>query len=165
MNCRGLPWLLLLVCLPAFTSAASSDSEATRTKHSFAPVTFFIGCGVATRSEDKRELKRSVRAGGYMHAIECIDVSKQVDGVKVVAIAIGENEKLGLFDVILKLDPDGALRLAKLTDHGNPQPIVLSVKQEAVVASFIQAPFHGDRFGITADTLDDARKTADLFDK
>ncbi|WP_458788965.1 hypothetical protein [Dyella jiangningensis] len=110
-------------------------------------------------------MKGSDRAVGFVHQTECIDVGKQVEGAKLVAIAIGENEKLGSFDVILKLDPDSALRLAKLTDHGNPQPIVLSVKQKAVVASFLQAPFHGDKFWITASTLDDARKTADLFDK
>jgi preprotein translocase subunit SecD len=164
MNWKGLSWLPLLFCLPAFTAAAPGDSEVIRTSHSFAPVTFAIGCGATTRSEDRRDLKRSARAVGYMHQVECIDAGKQVESAKLIAIAIGKNENLDLFDVILKLDPDSALKLEKLTDHGNPQPIVLSVKQEAVVASFIQAPFHGDKFWISANTLDDARKTADLFD-
>lgn len=165
MKRTRLAWLWLFIVLPGFTAAAPGDSDVVRTEHKFARVTFSIGCSAATRNEDRRDLKRSDRAVGYFPQIECIDAGKQVEGVKLVAIAIGQNEKLGIFDVILKLDSGSALKLAKLTDQGNPQQLVLLVKGRAVVAGFNEAPFHGDKFFITANTLDEARKTADLFDE
>ncbi|WP_445145518.1 hypothetical protein [Dyella sp. Tek66A03] len=110
-------------------------------------------------------MKRSDRAVGYFQQIECIDAGKQVEGAKVVAVVIGENEMAGLFEVILKLVPESAVKLAKLTGQGNPQRIVLSVNGLAVVASINQTPFRGDKYWITANTLDEARRTADLFDE
>jgi len=108
MNRKGLSWLLLLFCQSALAAAAPTNSGVLKTEHSFAPVTFSIGCGATTRSENRRDLKGSDRAVGFVHQIECVDIGKQVEGVKLVAIAIGENEQLGSFDVILKLDSDSA---------------------------------------------------------
>ena len=81
---------------------------------------------------------------GYFQQAECVDAARQLPAVKLVEVAITENEKLGLFEVVLKLDQVSALSLAKLTAHGNPQQLVLSVKGQAVVAAFNQAPFHGE---------------------
>ncbi|MGO4503685.1 MULTISPECIES: hypothetical protein [unclassified Dyella] len=159
-------WLSLSFCLPGLILAATGTNEAVRTStHKFAPVTFSLGCGQATRNEDKRDLTRSSLAVGYFQQTECVDAARQLSAAKLVAVAITENEKLGLFEVVLKLDPASALSLSKLTAHGNPQQLVLSVKGQAVVAGFNEAPFHGDKFSITADTIDDARRTADLFDE
>lgn len=81
------------------------------------------------------------------------------------SIACDEADKLGLFEIILKLDPTAAMNLAKFTDGGNPQALVLSVKGQAVVAGVNQAPFHGDGFYLTTNTLDEARRTADFFER
>lgn len=159
-------WLLPFFCLPGLMLAANGADEAVKTStHKFAPVTFSLGCSQVTRSEDRRDLKRSSLAVGYFQQTECVDAAKQLAAAKLVAVAITENEKLGLFEVVLKLDPASAQGLAQLTAHGNPQQLVLSVKGQAVVAGFNQAPFHGDKFSIAADTLDNARRTADLFDQ
>lgn len=159
-------WLLPLFCLPGLALAASGTGEAVKTSaHKFALVTFSIGCSSTTLSGDRRDLKRADQAVGYMRQIECVDAGKQLQEAKVVAIAIGENDNLGLYEVILKLDPNSAMSLAKITEQGNPQQLVLSVKGQAVVAGVNQVPFHGDKYSITANTLDEARRTADLFDE
>ena len=159
-------WLLPFFFLPRLILATTGGDETVKTStHKFAPVTFYLGCSQATRSEDRRDLKRSSLAVGYFQQTKCVDAARQLPAVKLVEVAITENEKLGLFEVVLKLDQVSALSLAKLTAHGNPQQLVLSVKGQAVVAGFNQAPFHGDKFSITANTVDDARRTADLFDE
>lgn len=153
----------MAICLVSPLQAAQPSKEDKT--YQFAPVTFSLGCSKATRQSDRRTVDRDSRAIGYFDATQCIDASKQVKNVKVMSVAIGQNEALGIFEVIVQLGSDDAKRLTELTSGGNPQLIVLSVNGRAIVAGFNEAPFRGSKYSITANTLEEARRTADLFNK
>lgn len=154
---------ILMSVLPALSLA--SDDHVVRSQVSFAPVTFSLGCNESSKAENRKVIERNPGAVGYIRPEECIDASRQVIDAKVHKLGIGKNEKLGNFSVILVLDDKDAKKLSALTSTGNPQPLVLSVKGRAVVSSYVQTAFEGNQFWITADSLDDAHRTADLFNQ
>ena len=158
---------LLFAILSLLTSTVSfaADDHILRSEVSFAPVTFSLGCKDTTEAANRHNVQRGIGVVGYVKQTECVDSSKQVVDARITKLAIGQNEKLGNFSVILVLGPEDAKKLAALTQKGNPQAIVLSVKGHAVVSSYMNAPFEGNQFWITADTLEDARRTADLFNR
>jgi hypothetical protein len=157
--------LVAMIMALAWVGILPAQDNVVRSRASFAPITFSLGCKETTSSINRRIIKRSKNVVGYVKAEECIDISRQVIDAHIIKIAIGEDEKIGNFSVILVLADKDAKSLTALTSNVNHQAMVLSVKGRAVVSSFINEPFQGNQFWITADSIEGARKTADLFNQ
>ena len=131
----------------------------------FSPITFAIGCDSGTLGTLSSHLKRAPKAAPGVLTSECVDKSRQVENVRPESIALGENDAIGTFFVIITLKESDARQLADISHGMSPRRLVLAVKDEAVVAGPLADTFSGNRFFISADTEAESRSIADLFDE
>jgi preprotein translocase subunit SecD len=143
---------------------AIADEPAKPVTVKLTPLTFTMGCVNTTGDENRQLLKRASNADSAVNAEECVDKSAQVKDARIVAVVAGKAKNIGIYEVILKLDSEDAKKLASMTlASGGPRRIVLSVKGHAILAALLNAPFHGERYLISAETADDARRISNLF--
>ncbi|RDD82441.1 hypothetical protein DVJ77_05690 [Dyella tabacisoli] len=98
-----------------------------------------------------------------IHSTECINYKKQVTNIKPTSIAIGENENIGVYLVEIHFSKEDADNLRKLTADVHEQRIILSVDNQAIYSGFLNAPLSRNKFTITANSVERARRTAALF--
>lgn len=124
----------------------------------FARVTIAFLCNSTTPPSARKQVDG---IPGFMPA-QCIDVVNDVN-FHPLKVNILHNVRADLWSVRLKLSKGDAAALAQLTAHSDGQATALLVSGELLLTSFINAPFYGDDFDISANDEEQADKTASAF--
>jgi len=158
-----LPGLLFIV---AVTAPLLSYAEAgSNYQWNFLPLTIAFACDETTPTALRQLVERAHNAQPSVSGLQCVDVRRRVVDIKPTSMNMVHLKKLDQYEVRLTLNPNDALALQKITATASGQRTILLVSGQAVIDSAFFGPFHGNVFEISADTEDDAIKTASLFVK
>ncbi|MFC5740231.1 hypothetical protein [Dyella tabacisoli] len=157
-----LTTVLIFVCSCIFSHSSLADASDAGEERFF-PLTFAFVCNDKTSAVDRYEVARSAQALGDVHPTECVDKRKLASNVRPVAVSWVHNKAADLYMVIIRMNAQDAAAIAQLTASVTNQKMIIYGGDRAILSSRLYSPFHGDKFYISADSLEDARHTVSVF--
>jgi hypothetical protein len=133
----------------------------------FAPLIFAMGCDANTLAGQKKYYSRAPNARGSTKEKECFDTSRQVTAVRPKNISVVHNEKADLWSIVIFINDKDAKALQDISRDidagGTGRRMMIGINDGALIGGFLNAPFEGNKYSISATSHDDALNEVMLF--
>lgn len=157
----------LSIFISLFAVPISYSSSSTDYKVHFRVLSFSMACNMETPNIQKKYLPRASGALVGISQSECVDTKKEIMKVKPAGIGVKYDSTFDKFEVVIHLDNSDARALMEITkkipSRGYPERMLIGVDGSIVAGGYLNEPFVGDDYYISAESHETAHNFARLF--